>query len=56
MPDFTTKNMRFLSSQQALADIANFVSGFYETNKLCPHMNRLIAFGGISPLLDYQKN
>ena len=49
VPSFSTENMKFLSSQQALADLANFVGGFYEAHDLCPYMNRLITFGGSYP-------
>lgn len=44
-PDLSTDNLRYLSSHQALADIANFHDYIVQEYKLT-EMNRWIAFGG----------
>ena len=44
-PDLSTDNLRYLSSHQALADIANFHDYIVQQYKLT-EMNRWIAFGG----------
>ena len=44
-PDLSTGNLRYLSSHQALADIANFHDYIVRQYKLT-EMNRWIAFGG----------
>merc|ERR1711871_522119 len=46
--DFTTANLKWLSSQQALADLAKFVSHINEAHKLTSN-NRWITFGGSYP-------
>ena len=45
--DLSIENLRFLSSRQALADLAEFIDFFREERKL-PN-NKLIAFGGSYP-------
>lgn len=48
VPDFTTPNMRWLSSRQALADISLFHSHITQQFKLGPQ-NKWVAWGGSYP-------
>jgi serine protease 16 len=48
VPDFTTPNMRWLSSQQALADISLFHSYITQQFKLSPR-NKWVSWGGSYP-------
>jgi serine protease 16 len=48
-PDMTTPNMRFLSSHQAIADIARFIAEYvYPTFNITAE-NKLVTFGGSYP-------
>ena len=49
VPDFSTANLRFLSSQQALADIASFHAKITALYNLTPEDNRWVSFGGSYP-------
>lgn len=46
--DLSTKNLQYLSSQQALADLANFVENMNDKYKL-PPSTKWIVFGGSYP-------
>jgi len=46
-PDMSVKNLAYLSSEQALADIAKFISAMNEKYNL--HDSKWIAFGGSYP-------
>ena len=48
-PDLTTGNMRFLSSHQALADIANFYAAYLAPTFNLTRRNKVITFGGSYP-------
>ncbi|XP_014248956.1 putative serine protease K12H4.7 [Cimex lectularius] len=47
-PDTSTQNLRYLSSEQALADLANFIKGMNKKYGLTER-NKWIAFGGSYP-------
>ncbi|XP_052816348.1 putative serine protease K12H4.7 [Mya arenaria] len=47
VPDLSVENLRFLSSRQALADLAEFIDYFRVKRKL--PTNKLISFGGSYP-------
>ncbi|XP_014248181.2 putative serine protease K12H4.7 [Cimex lectularius] len=47
-PDMSTRNLRYLSSEQALADLANFIKGMNKKFGLTAS-NKWIAFGGSYP-------
>ncbi|XP_024084121.1 putative serine protease K12H4.7 isoform X2 [Cimex lectularius] len=47
-PDMSTQNLRYLSSEQALADLANFIKGMNKKYGLTER-NKWIAFGGSYP-------
>lgn len=47
-PDLSTKNLQYLSSQQALADLATFISAMNDQFKL-PSSTKWIVFGGSYP-------
>ncbi|WAR11956.1 TSSP-like protein [Mya arenaria] len=49
VPDLSVENLRFLSSRQALADLAEFIDYFRVKRKL--PTNKLISFGGSYPVL-----
>jgi hypothetical protein len=49
VPDFSTPNMKYLTSRQALADMALFVQTYYESHDLCFRRNKLITWGGSYP-------
>lgn len=46
--DMSTKNLQYLSSQQALADLANFIQAMNDEYKL-PSETKWISFGGSYP-------
>lgn len=46
--DLSTENLKYLTSQQALADIANFIVAMNEKNQF-PSDIKWIAFGGSYP-------
>ncbi|XP_063240826.1 putative serine protease K12H4.7 [Bacillus rossius redtenbacheri] len=46
--DTSVKNLAYLSSEQALADAANFIAGMTEKHKL-PRGTKWVAFGGSYP-------
>ncbi|XP_053672451.1 putative serine protease F56F10.1 [Anopheles nili] len=48
-PDLSTKNLAYLTSEQALADLAYFIVAMNEKYNLHPHEHRWIAFGGSYP-------
>ncbi|KFB44463.1 AGAP005914-PA-like protein [Anopheles sinensis] len=47
--DLSTKNLAYLTSEQALADLAYFIVGMNEKYALNPHDHKWIAFGGSYP-------
>jgi serine protease 16 len=49
VPDFSTANMRFLSSHQSIADIATFYDGFLKPHYNLTENNRVVTFGGSYP-------
>ncbi len=48
-PDLSTENMRYLSSHQALADIATFYEGLLRPTFNLTPANKLVTFGGSYP-------
>ena len=46
-PDMSTKNLVYLSSEQALADLANFVMSMNEQHNLTD--SKWVTFGGSYP-------
>ena len=49
VPDLSTPNMRFLSSHQAIADIATFFDGYLRPTFNLTRGNKLVTFGGSYP-------
>ena len=49
VPDLTTPNMRFLSSHQAIADIATFFDGYLRPTFNLTRANKVATFGGSYP-------
>lgn len=49
VPDMSTANMRFLSSHQAIADIATFLDGFLKPAFNLTAANKVVTFGGSYP-------
>lgn len=47
--DYSTANLRWLSSEQALADLASFVGAMNAAHGLQPPANKWVAFGGSYP-------
>ncbi|XP_052862481.1 putative serine protease F56F10.1 [Anopheles cruzii] len=47
--DLSTENLRYLTSEQALADLAYFIEAMNARYRLDSHTNRWIAFGGSYP-------
>ncbi|XP_035907963.1 putative serine protease F56F10.1 [Anopheles stephensi] len=47
--DLSTSSLAYLTSEQALADLAYFIVAMNEKYNLQPHKNRWIAFGGSYP-------
>ena len=47
--DMSTDNLRFLSSHQAIADIASFITGYLRPTFNLTRANKLVTFGGSYP-------